>query len=176
MNVPKQQLLLATVSDIGAWVRIIGQGTCHISPCFKSLMIDLVNRGFTNIRVDFAECPSLDSTFIGVLAKCNDSLISACKGNCVTISRPNARVLSSINNLGADILFHFSENPAPESIPHQDQFIEYTRTAGNANPGKSEVCSTSIEAHTRLCELSQENSEKFQHVLDFLKADLDSMK
>ncbi len=175
MTPQKQQILLATTGDQQAFVKVIGQGTCQISPGFKSLMIDLCNRGFRSIAVDFGECLSVDSTFIGVLAKSGDCFQSTRDGQRLLIAASNQRVRNSISSLGVEVLFHFTDS-LNGSMPAVENFSEFSQPEITPEDSKKEVCRTSIEAHSKLCELSQENNDKFKHVLDFLKADLDTMK
>lgn len=176
MAIQKQQIQFATTDENHAFIRVIGQGTCSIGPAFKNLIIDLVNRNCPFIAIEFSECPSVDSTFIGILAKVGDLHRDSSNGEPLVISHPNPRVLTSINSLGVSRLFSFRDIEAVD-LPDPSSFSEFNDIPPSSPQSlKENVCSTSIEAHTKLCEVNEENNDKFRHVLDFLKADLESLK
>lgn len=173
MTQPKNQILFASPTDTEACVRVIGQGTCQISPAFKCLLAELHDKGFGSVIIDLDQCPMVDSTFIGVLAKSADLFKSSDSPCALVLHHANNRVSRSITSLGVDSLFTFSVADN-DSLPQDAAFSEFVRQNHNPANQKSDVCQTSIEAHSALSDMNEENKKKFQHVLDFLKDDLKS--
>ena len=175
MNSNQQQILFATLSDTEAWIRIIGQGNCRISPSFKALFLDLTDRGSNHFVLDLEDCQGVDSTFIGVMAKLATQIKSSSKSSQFLIREANERVTKSISSLGIEALNQFVT--AQKTPPPGDAiFHAFDKKTDSSIDSKIDVCKTSLEAHTTLCDLNEDNKKKFQHVLDFLNDDLSSTK
>src|ERR1035438_7494969 len=51
-----------------ACIKICGRANFACSPDFKTLLNELVQKGFTHFIMDLGECVLMDSRFLGVLA------------------------------------------------------------------------------------------------------------
>lgn len=173
MNASQHQILFATPSDAELWVKIVGQGNCQLSPTFKSLFSSLSEKGFSQVILDLQDCQGVDSTFIGVLAKLATQIKASPDSGRFLLREANERVAKSISSLGIDALDQFVTAQATPS-PDHDLFNAFCQNENSTDDQKKEVCKTSLEAHTTLCDLNEDNKKKFQHVLDFLKDDFDS--
>src|SRR5580698_3090660 len=90
-----------------ACVKIAGRANFTFSPDFKTLLAELIQKGYGHFIIDLSECVLMDSTFLGVLAgfgiKLNQGNSAANRG--IQLSNPNARVTELLENLGVLQLF-----------------------------------------------------------------------
>lgn len=168
MTTQKNQILLAQTDDSQAVIRIVGQGICQISPCFKKVMSTLVEKGVKTITIDLEKCIGVDSTFIGVLAKSANLFHSRYSPEKIEVCGAGDRVSKSLHSLGVDFLFQYTQEPKT-SFPPSSSFQEILPP--EESDSKKNLTQTSLEAHSTLCDLSDENKKKFEHVLEFLKQD-----
>ena len=52
-----------------ACVKIAGRANFTFSPDFKTLLGELMQKGYAHFIIDLSECVLMDSTFLGVLAR-----------------------------------------------------------------------------------------------------------
>ena len=60
--------MLVSIGEKSAMVQIAGRANFTSSVDFKSLLDQLLQRGYTCFILDLTECVLMDSTFLGVLA------------------------------------------------------------------------------------------------------------
>ncbi|HEV2319558.1 MAG TPA: STAS domain-containing protein, partial [Verrucomicrobiae bacterium] len=105
MALPSAKLSVLVGKDF-ACVKIAGRANFTFSPDFKTLLAELIQKGYTHFVIDLSECVLMDSTFLGVLAgfgiKLNKADTSA---NGLELSNPNPRVTELLENLGVLQLF-----------------------------------------------------------------------
>ena len=51
-----------------ACVKIVGRANFTYGPDFKTLLAELVQKGYSRFIIDLSECVLMDSTFLGILA------------------------------------------------------------------------------------------------------------
>jgi len=86
------------------------------------------------------------------------------------VAEPGAKNKASLEGLGLDSLMEI----APENAVWADEIAD-TRAkliVCEAQPKKEEQAPHVLEAHQKLCEADERNSEKFGTVLDFLEAEV----
>ena len=155
-----------------ACVKIVGRANFASSPDFKTLIEQLMQKGYGHFIVDLSECVLMDSTFLGVLAQFGLKLNSA-NGDQqpgIELANPNARVTELLENLGALHLFKTLSGelvlPAdvtsctPESLP----------------PTHEQITRISLEAHQTLMAVNPENYSRFKDVTQFLAEDLQNLQ
>ena len=165
--------MLVLVGKKFACVKISGRANFTSSIDFKTLLNELLQKGYNYFVLELSECVLMDSTFLGVLAgfglKMNRAGQDSLDGR-IEVLNPNARITDLLENLGVLNLFAINHGPwdAPEATqPH---------TLSCPTPSKEEVTRACLEAHQTLMDLNPDNVPKFKEVAQFLAEDLKKVK
>lgn len=150
-------------------IRIEGRASFVNSSSLKDFFGEMARQGKTRFVLDFHQCTSMDSTFLGVLAGAAMQLRKATPAGGLTLVRVGERNLELIRNLGLHRLatvdsgeFRMTFDGSP-ATPLSDE-------------KKSEIESAKLvlEAHESLVSADSANAAKFQDVLAFLRNRVDS--
>jgi len=149
-------------------VRIEGRASFMNSGSLKDFFAEMARQGKSRIAVDFQQCTSMDSTFLGVLAGAALELRRRTPAGTLTLVRVGERNLELIRNLGLHRLAvvdagSFSMNLGGGALALTEQMrseIERTRLV--------------LEAHEHLLTADPANAAKFQDVMAFLRNQLNS--
>jgi anti-sigma B factor antagonist len=151
-------------------VKIAGRANFGFAPDFKTLLAELLQKGYAHFIIDLSECVLMDSTFLGVLAgfglKLNPT--GTCAG--IELLNANARVAELLENLGALHLFKITTGALqlPDDVK--------ARTPEPVNPSHEEITRTCLEAHRTLMAVNPENVARFKDVAQFLAEDLKNIE
>ena len=155
-----------------ACVKITGRANFCSSPDFKTLLAELLQKGYGHFIVDLTECVLMDSTFLGTLAqfglKLNPASGSGQPG--IELLNANARVTELLENLGALPLFNSKTGTL--NLPVDVKSC----TPESINPTHEQIARTSLEAHQALMAMNPENAARFKDVTQFLAEDLANLK
>ena len=90
-----------------ACVKIAGRANFASSPDFKTLLAELVDKGYLHFIIDLSECALMDSTFLGILSQFGMKLKPAdgAGRRGLELLNPNPRVTELLENLGALPIF-----------------------------------------------------------------------
>jgi len=154
-------------------VQIAGRANFTSSVDFKSLLDQLLLRGYTCFILDLTECVLMDSTFLGVLAGFGLKLNSPQTDKIdrtIQLFNPNGRISELLENLGVLHLFKVTEGnvKAPDGAT--------TKDVQTTNATREEVTRTCLEAHKTLMDINPDNVGRFKDVTAFLADDLKKMK
>ena len=153
-------------------MKIAGRANFTSSPDFKTLLEELLQKGFGRFIIDLSECVLMDSTFLGVLSgfglKLNPNGVPDKCG--VELLNPNARVAELLENLGAIRLFKVTSGALqlPDDVK--------ASTPESVNPTHEQVTRTCLEAHQTLMAVNPENVARFKDVTQFLAEDLKNLE
>src|ERR1700679_2411557 len=140
MAVPSAKMSVLVGKNF-ACVKIAGRANFTFSPDFKTLLAELIQKGYCRFVIELSECVLMDSTFLGVLAgfgiKLNHSSPNS-RGS-IELSNPNARVTELLENLGVLQLFKIVDG-APQ-FPGDVS----VQTPAPVNPSHEEITRTSLE-------------------------------
>jgi anti-anti-sigma factor len=164
-------ILMMRIAEPYVFIKINGRATCQNSVDFKSLIRDLMEKGYKRFVMDLSNCLIMDSTFLGVLAGTGvrinreNSNGSACR---IRLVNPNDRVSGLLDNLGVLPVFDVVNEPA-------DPAEDYEPVPPREENGIShvELCKTSLEAHEALEEINEDNKEKFKDVKKLIREKID---
>lgn len=168
MALPSARLSVLVGKDF-ACVKIAGRANFTFSPDFKTLLAELIQKGYGHFIIDLSECVLMDSTFLGVLAGFGIKLNQAAASNGrIELSNPNARVTELLENLGVLQLFRIINGSlqlsGEECVP------------APVNPSHEEITRTSLEAHQALMAVNPDNVPRFKDVTQFLAEDLKNLQ
>ena len=159
--------LLVARANGSALIKICGRATFMCSADFKTLVYRLRDQHCRRFVLDLTECPIMDSTFLGILARFGLTLSGHTEpAGSVQIVNPNERIVGLLENLGVNQLF---EVVSGKQLPSADGAADLELSAC---ADKREAARTSLEAHEALSQLSPENAARFKDVIRFLAEDL----
>src|SRR3954464_15594496 len=118
MSTPSAKLLVFVSGQL-ACVKIVGRANFTSSIDFKTLLNELLGKGYSCFLLDLAECVLMDSTFLGVLAGFGLRLSIARNGEpagrAIELLNPNPRISELLENLG--VLHLFKVVTGPMALP-----------------------------------------------------------
>jgi len=165
--------MMVSIGEKSAMIQIAGRANFTSSVDFKSLLDQLLQRGYTCFILDLTECVLMDSTFLGVLAgfglRLNSPQVDKVDRT-IQLFNPNGRISELLENLGVLHLFKVTEGPVrtPEGAA--------TKDVQSQNATREEVTRTCLEAHKTLMDINPDNIARFKDVTAFLADDLKKMK
>src|SRR5450755_3383101 len=134
-------------------LKISGRANFTTSPDFKTLLNELVQKGYGHFIIDLSECVLMDSTFLGVLAgfglKLNPKGVPTERG--IELFNANPRVTELLENLGALHLFKVTSGAL--QLPDDVNVC----TPESINPSHEQITRTCLEAHQTLMKVNPEN-------------------
>ena len=164
--------LLVLVGKNFACIKIAGRANFTFSPDFKTLLAELVQKGYAHFIIDLSECVLMDSTFLGILSqfglKLNPDAAASKPG--IELLNANPRVTELLENLGVLHLFKITSGALelPDDVK--------TCKPESTNPTHEQIARTSLEAHQTLMAVNPENAARFKDVTQFLAEDLENLK
>ncbi len=163
--------MLVLVGEQFACIRIVGRANFTSSIDFKTLLNELLQKGYRYFVLDLSECLLMDSTFLGVLAGFGLKLNrNADAEPAIELLNPNARISELLENLGVLHLFKLTQGPL--ALTEQKPL----ETPAQAAPTREDVTRACLEAHRTLMEINPANQSKFKEVTQFLAEDLKRLK
>ena len=156
-------------------IRVQGKGSFLNSTGIKKFANAMIDRGHRNFVVDLAECPVMDSTFMGTLTGVALRLHGIGQGDLHVINS-NVRNTDLLEGLGLDQILSLENG----STPANQDCADVPPEAKDALPAeavsvdKRAVTETMIAAHQALVDADPQNLGKFKDVIDYLKQDLHS--
>ena len=126
------------------------------------------NAGQRSFIVDFANCTSVDSTFLGILVRLALNLRNSEESGKLALVNLNGRNLETVKNLGIHRIAEISSH-AVESLKDLESLSE--------NGQDDIACSETIyEAHKTLMNLNEKNLRMFCDVVSFLEQENEHSK
>ena len=170
MSTPPGKLSVLVCKNL-VCVKIAGRANYVSSPDFKTLLGELITKGYRRFIIDLSECVLMDSTFLGVLAGFGLKIQPVNPGEQgIELFNASARVAELLENLGVARLFKMTGGAL--QLPGDAK----TSTPGPLNPTHEEITRTCLEAHQTLMKMNPENAARFKDVAQFLAEDLKSLE
>jgi len=148
-------------------IRIDGRASFQNSSCLHDFFAQMLQSGKTRFVLDFQQCASMDSTFLGVLAGAALQVRKQNPPGSIIVTRVGQRNLELIRNLGLHRLVTVDARDFPMS------FGPSAATLQCGNRTELEHARLVLEAHENLVATDESNRSKFQDVLTFLKNRVD---
>jgi anti-anti-sigma factor len=170
MSTPSGKLTVLVGKNF-ACVKIAGRANYISSPDFKTLLSELIGKGYRHFVIDLSECVLMDSTFLGVLAGFGLKMQPVKSGQeGIELFNANARVAELLENLGVARLFKMAVGALqlPDDVK--------TGATEPASPTHEEITRTCLEAHQTLMKMNPENAARFKDVARFLAEDLKTLE
>lgn len=185
VNPPSQ--ILVGFNEKVVCIRVRGKGSFQNSAGVKQFALAMIQRGHREFVVDLAECPVMDSTFMGTLTGVALKLRGLGSGN-LHIVYPNERNASLLRGLGLDQILDLADDHhdpggaerddrdavlagAMDPPPQPEEVLGAATPAGSSSD-RRQTTETMLAAHQALVDADPENLSRFKDVLDYLKQDL----
>src|SRR5215468_8170224 len=150
------------------WVKVEGKGSFLNSGNLKEFTREMLDRGYREFVVDLANCPMMDSTFMGTMATVALRLKELGQGH-LHVVHCGSRCQELLLGLRLDQIFDVRANGAS---PPECGALELAPRIQSPDDRKREQTQTMLEAHEALSEAAPENILRFKDVLEFLRQDL----
>src|SRR5215831_8778490 len=141
MNLPAAKLLVC-VGEKFACIKIAGRANFSSSIDFRTLVNELLQKGYKYFVLDLSECMLMDSTFLGVLAgfglKMNTTQNDASSPG-IELLNPNPRITDLLESLGVLHLFKLVQGPV--ALPETAEAVCHDPV----NPTREEVTRACLE-------------------------------
>lgn len=145
-------------------IRIEGRASFQNSGSLRDFMTEMRRQGRSRFVMDFQNCTSMDSTFLGVLAGSALELRKAGVAGSLVLCRVGERNLELIKNLGLHRLLTLDTGEVAASLRDAG-----TALAPQGKMNELENARLVLAAHENLVAADEANRAKFQDVLAFLK-------
>jgi anti-sigma B factor antagonist len=160
---PSKPVFLVDAYSDPVVVRVEGRASFQNSTSLRDFMTEMLARGKQRFVLDFQNCTSMDSTFLGVLAGAAIELRKTAKDGSLVIARVGQRNLELMRNLGLHRLLTLDAAGSPVNFNHCDTALEAKKCSD------IESARMVLEAHENLVSADEANRSKFQDVLAFLR-------
>ncbi len=145
-------------------IRVVGRASFQNSSCLHDFVKERLQAGRTRFAMDFKECTTMDSTFLGVLAGAAIQLRKLSPPGSLVVCRLNERNLELVQNLGLHRLLTIDDGAATAVSDSAGATL-----ACNGAASELEQARLVLQAHENLVAADASNQAKFQDVLTFLK-------
>lgn len=168
-------------------IRVRGRGSFLNSAGVKQFAKEMIQRGHREFVVDLADCPAMDSTFMGTLTGVALQLHTLGHGD-LHVIRCNQRNTELLQGLGLDQILDLADSecsgsggaePSELNGHETDDAIAAAQSVDDkdlqAAPRAADKRQTNecmLAAHQALVDADPQNFSKFKDVLDYLKQDL----
>jgi len=164
----KAQILYAQPAEDVVVVRVVGRGNFDLSPRLKQIFEAFDQPDWTpHFILDVAKCPSLDSTFMGVIAQMALRQL-ALQQDRLQVLNANPNTSTQLEKLGLGYLLDIREDSGRATVADED-----FHNARSHSQSRVDRIVHMIESHRNLIEAHSQNEEEFRSVLNSLKASLE---
>jgi anti-anti-sigma regulatory factor len=162
MSTEPPRLALATGPELVCF-RVQGKPTLELSGHLRRAAEQLIGSGRTHVLIDLTECPSVDSTFAGVLIYLSKLVQKTQPPGRVGLLQVGELVRRQLDSLGVLHRFDLAERRGGDL-----RFEEVALTPAS----KVQTAWLCLDAHRDLIEAHAANAEKFRDVVEFLEQDV----
>lgn len=150
-------------------LRIDGRASFLNASPVRELFEQVIADGRRRVVVDFQNCTSMDSTFLGILTGAALKMRKTTPPGQIILARLSERNLELVRNLGLHRLLTVDAGGGQFDFKASAP----TQLAQGAALKQDENERLVLEAHESLVEADESNYRKFQDVLSFLRVKLD---
>lgn len=162
-EIPHPVYLVDAYSD-PVLIRIQGRACFQNSACLKDFVAEMLRQGKQRMVIDFQQCASMDSTFLGVLAGTALEMRRLQPPGSLVLARMSPRNLELVRNLGLHRLLTVDADESKLGFGRADKPLACT-----SSRSELENARLVLDAHENLVAADASNQAKFQDVLAFLR-------
>ena len=158
MSDPAQPTYLVCAYSDPVVIKVRGKANYLNCNAFREFIETVISGGCRRLFIDFVDCKGMDSTFLGILAGTAIQLRELKPAGELIIGSLSERNHELICNLGLQNLLAISEDQAAASETFNALKNQEVSDAKNV-----------LKAHENLADANQENVDRFQDVIAFLR-------
>ena len=158
MSDPAQPTYLVSAYSDPVVVKVRGKANYLNCNAFREFIETVITGGCRKLFIDFVDCKGMDSTFLGILAGTAIQLRKLKPAGELIVGNLSERNYELIYNLGLQNLLAISKDQAAASETFNALKNQEVSDAKNV-----------LKAHENLTDANQENVDKFQDVIAFLR-------
>lgn len=163
-DLAKPTFLVDAFSD-PVLIRIEGRASFQNSASLRDFVVEMIRQGKKRLVMDFQNCTSMDSTFLGVLAGAALDLRKQQPPGSLVLTRMSPRNLELVKNLGLHRLLSVDTEDSTKV-----SFEQAKPLGSHVNLTEIEQARLVLQAHENLVTADADNQAKFQDVLTFLRS------
>ncbi len=149
------------------FIMIEGNATMKNSKTLSDLLKQIFDGEKKNLVFEMSKCNYLDSTFLGLIAKCALEIKKKWNSTLYIMNASNM-VMNGLKQTGID---KFIERLEDENLD-----IEATEIAKSDFSERKDKTLYILEMHKTLIDLNDKNKETFKNVVDMIEKDLEKQK
>ncbi len=142
-------------------VRVNGRANYLNSAAMREFFELVIGQGRKNISIDFSNCLSMDSTFLGIVAGAALELMDMDPPGEMRLVSLGPRNLELIRNLGLHRVCSIGD-----AVPEGQGQMQSLQAD---SLGRDDRVRMIIDAHKKLIRCDESNAERFQDVLTFMR-------
>jgi len=158
------------------FIQVRGGGNYQNAGSLRQCGQEALEQGCKMICLDLAQCRSLDSTFLGVLAGLGLRLGEKGYADALHVCNAGDHTLQSCEALGLDRVVQFDAGPWSVAVkpPGLDEFQKLPGSELRAvrKGDKNDSAELILEAHEQLCKADEGNEARFKEVKEYLRQGL----
>ncbi|MBI1783630.1 STAS domain-containing protein [Candidatus Sumerlaeota bacterium] len=167
-----ESILYARLPDDIVVIRVCGRGNHQNSLALREAANLTGAEGHAPRYIfDLDQCPTMDSTFMGVLASIALKQQKSLGSKCVVVNA-NDHVRELLNNLGLKFVLDIRATPDAAGVNLPGESGEFAQVDAPQVDKLNRIV-LMIEAHQKLIDVSSDNEVQFKGVLQSLKDSLD---
>ena len=169
-------ICVALTDDLG-YARIIGRGCIHVSLPLKEFILNLTQKNPPrSLVLDFADCRTLDSTFMGMLAGTARTYNELPDQQLLLINM-GSQLSNVLTRHGLQFVLEWhAPNEEPESAQALLDQIPDCEIEQDKNPSVEDIVTHMLESHENLADLNVKNAIEFKDVITYLREDLERQR
>lgn len=153
-----------------AIVKISGRVSFVNSGPLRDFFTQVMRSGKRTFILDFGECTSMDSTFLGIIAGAALELRRLDPPGSIVLCRLGPRNLELVRNLGLHRIMTVDSGDRSMEVGEGGAHLQ-----GRSGKAELENARLVLKAHENLIEADERNRSKFQDVIAFLKNQVERM-
>ena len=144
-----------------AFVKVLNKASYLNCEPLRFFFAEQGKKGQKRSVIDFEDCSSMDSTFLGILVSVALKIRSAADEGSISLLNLRGRNLETVCNLGIHQIANVSSDEVKDEVQLENLAIKPSQS--NANPD------TIYKAHKALMNLNEKNLKVFSDVVSYLE-------
>lgn len=144
-----------------AFVKVLNKASYLNCEPLRNFFEEQAKKGQKRYVIDFDDCSSMDSTFLGILVSVALKIRSAADEGSISLLNLRGRNLETVCNLGIHQIANVSSDEIKDEVQLENLAIKSSQSNANSD--------TIYKAHKALMNLNEKNLKVFSDVVSYLE-------
>ena len=144
-----------------AFVKVLNKASYLNCEPLRNFFEEQSKKGQKRYVIDFDDCSSMDSTFLGILVSVALKIRSAADEGSISLLNLRGRNLETVCNLGIHQIANVSSDEIKDEVQLENLAIKSSQSNANSD--------TIYKAHKALMNLNEKNLKVFSDVVSYLE-------